>query len=421
MERTSRPFRILVATSVAGFLQILLPTAALAAPGDLDSTFDGDGKATMPILQQASGTGTAIQGDGKIVVVGDAFNGSNYDFAVARFDPGGTPDPTFDGDGKAVAFYIMYDDFLSDVAIQSDGKIVGAGSSGSDIALVRFKTNGTLDPMFSGDGKVKTDLGATEAAQTMAIQPNGKIVVAGWTGPSGGSRNFVVARYKTDGTLDGGFSRDGVVTTDFGGFDKAYGVAIQADGKIVVAGGTGVGACCDKFALARYTSSGILDSTFDMDGRLTTDLGPSQDQGFSLALQPDQKIVVGGYSFNGTNFDLALARYEAGGSLDLTFSGDGKQIVNLGSGDTIFDIALQADGKVVAVGDSGTPNVFHFAVARIKTGGALDQNFSGDGKLTTTFGASFETARAVAIQSNGRIVAAGRTGGQFAVARYLAA
>jgi uncharacterized delta-60 repeat protein len=421
MRRTTRPLRILVGASVAGLVQLLLPTAAFAAPGDLDPTFDGDGKATMPILNGASGTGTAIQGDGKIVVAGSAFNGTNYDFAVARFDPGGTPDPTFDGDGKAVAFFIMYDDILNDVAIQSDGKIVAAGFSGSDIALVRFKTNGTLDPTFSGDGKVKTDLGATEAAQTMAIQPDGKIVVAGWTGPSGGTRNFAVARYKTDGTLDGGFSRDGIVTTDFGGFDKAYGVAIQANGSIVVAGGTGTGACCDKFALARYKPNGGPDLTFDTDGRVTTDIGPSAEQIFSLALQPDQRIVVAGYSFNGTNFDFALARYTTGGGPDLTFSGDGKQIVDLGSGDTIFDIALQSDGKIVAAGDSGTPNVFHWALARFKTGGALDKNFSGDGRVTTTFGGSFETARAVALQSNGRIVGAGRTGGQFAVARYLAA
>jgi uncharacterized delta-60 repeat protein len=409
-----------LAASVAALLQVIVPGTALAAPGDLDPTFDGDGKATLSILQGSSGGGTAIQGDGKIVVVGSAYNGSNQDFAVARFDSAGAPDPTFDGDGKATAFYIMYNDYLNDVAIQSDGKIVAAGSSGSDIALVRFKSNGSLDPMFSGDGKQRTDLGATETAQAMALQPDGKIVVAGWSGVSN-NKNWVVARYNADGTLDGTFSRDGIVTTDFGATDEAYAVEIQADGKIVVGGGTGSGGCCLKFALARYKPNGGLDPAFDTDGRLTTDLGPDQDQVWGLAIQGDQRIVAAGYTFNGTDLDFAVNRYETDGSPDLTFSGDGKQTVDYGTGDTAFAVALQSDGKIVVAGDSGIPTTFHWALARLKPGGALDKNFSGDGKLTTTFGGNFETARSVALQSNGRIVAAGRSTQQFAVARYLAA
>jgi uncharacterized delta-60 repeat protein len=420
MRRTRRPFRFLVGATLVVLVQIIVPADAMAAPGDLDPSFDGDGKATLTILQGSLGGGMAIQGDGRIVVAGTAFNGSNQDFAVARFDAAGAPDPTFDGDGKATAFYIMLNDFLNDVAIQTDGKIVAAGSSGSDIALVRFKSNGTLDPMFSGDGKQRTDLGATESAQAMALQPDGKIVVAGWSGMSN-TKNFVVARYTADGTLDGTFSRDGIVTTDFGATDEAYAVEIQADSKIVVAGGTGTGGCCDKFALARYKPNGGLDPAFDTDGRLTTDLGPSQDQVWGLAIQGDQRIVAAGYTFNGTDLDFAVLRYETDGSPDLTFSGDGRQTVDFGTGDTAFAIALQPDGKIVAVGDSGTPNTFHWAVARLKPGGALDKNFSADGKVTTTFGRNFETARAVALQSNGRIVAAGRATQQFAVARYLAA
>jgi uncharacterized delta-60 repeat protein len=420
MQQASRSFRVLLAASVAALLQVIVPGTAFATPGDLDGTFDGDGKATLTILQGSIGRGVAVQADGKIVVAGSAFNGSNQDFAVARFDSSGVPDPTFDGDGKAVAFYIMFNDYLFDVAVQSNGKIVAAGSSGSDIALVRFKENGMLDPTFSGDGKVKTDLGATESARSLAIQPNGKILVTGFTG-SGNTQNFAVARYNPDGTLDTRFSRDGIVTTDFGGTDEAYSVAIQADGGIVVGGGTGLGGCCDKFALARYTVGGILDPTFDMDGRLTADLGPNIDQVDSLALQADQKIVAGGVTSNGTNLDFVVTRYESGGTPDATFSGDGKQTVDFGAHDTIFGIALQSDGKIVAVGDSGIPTTFHWAVARIKAGGALDKTFSGDGKLTTSFGSNFETAFDVAVQSNGRIVAAGRSGQQFAVTRYLAA
>lgn len=171
---------------------------------------------------------------------------------------------------------------------------------------------------------------------------------------------------------------------------------------------------------AALAAPGDLGPTFDGDGKATMPILKGAS-GSGTAIQSDGKIVVAGNSFNGTDFDFALARYATGGGLDLTFSGDGKQIVDLGAGDSIFDIALQSDGKIVAAGDSGTPNVFHRAIARVKTGGALDKNFSGDGTLTTTFGGSFETARAVALQSNGRIVAAGRAGTQFAVARYLAA
>jgi uncharacterized delta-60 repeat protein len=190
------------------------------------------------------------------------------------------------------------------VAIQSNGKIVVAGYAGGDFALARYNPNGSLDPTFSGDGKQMTDFGRFDGANGMAIQPDGRIVAAGFAL----NGDFGLARYKPNGALDLTFSGDGKQTTDFGGgSDGASGVALQGDGKIVAVGRGGPG---DDFALARYNPNGALDPTFSGDGMQTTDFGASGDGALGVALQGDGKIVaVGG---GGPGGDFALARYLGG-------------------------------------------------------------------------------------------------------------
>ncbi len=217
---------------------------------------------------------------------------------------------------------------------------------------------GDLDVSFSGDGKQTTDFGGSDAAAAVAMQADGKIVVAG---SSGG--NFALARYGADGALDPSFSGDGLVTTDLGGTDTGQGVAIQTDGKIVVAGSSG-----GNFALARYTAGGGLDPSFSGDGLQTTDFG-SADGATAVAIQGDGRIVVGGIS--GGNF--ALARYDTAGGLDPSFSGDGKQTTGFGGNDSSNDVAIGADGTIVVVGTQAVANgrAANVAVARYTPGGAL--------------------------------------------------
>ena len=174
---------------------------------------------------------------------------------------------------------------------------------------------GDLDVSFSGDGKQTTDFGGADVASAVAVQADGKLVVAGTS-----DGNFALARYGVDGALDPSFSGDGLVTTDLGGTDDGQGVAIQADGKIVV-----VGSSDGNFALARYTAGGGLDPSFSGDGLQTTDFGAA-DGATAVAIQGDGRIVVGGSSGG----DFALARYDAAGELDPSFSGDGKQTTGFG-------------------------------------------------------------------------------------------
>lgn len=282
---------------------------------------------------------------------------------------------------------------------------------------------GDLDLTFNGTGKVITPIGFDDGAQSIAIQSDGKIVVAGYDFSSS-KYNFALVRYNTDGSLDMTFDGDGIVVTAIGAStDVAFAVAIQADGKIVVAGESYNGANYD-FAVARYNADGTLDTTgFGTGtGKVTTPIGAGNDIAFSVAVQTDGKIVVAGYSRNGTDEDFALVRYNADGSLDTGFNGTGKVVTPTGAGnDHIYNIKIDSTGRIVAGGKIGVNA--DFALARYNSNGSLDTAFDGDGILTTAFGAGDEIVNSVALQADGKIVAAGYasfpgTALDFALARY---
>jgi uncharacterized delta-60 repeat protein len=243
-------------------------------------------------------------------------NSGNYDFAVYRFNPNGTPDTTFSGDGMLnTGFGSGRVDFANDLKIRS-GKIVVAGMTcdsneeNCNFALARYTANGTLDTTFSTDGKLITDFGGgDDRGKALAIQSNGKIVVAGNTVKPAYSI-IALARYNPNGSLDTTFSGDGKVTTNFtpGVQDDAWDLVIQPDGRIVVIGSTGYAGGRD-FALVRYLSNGSLDTTFGVGGKLTTDFGGEDDVGTALAIQENGRIIAAGWTFDGGDKDFALARY----------------------------------------------------------------------------------------------------------------
>jgi uncharacterized delta-60 repeat protein len=267
-----------------------------------------------------------VQGDGKIVVAGSSYNGFNNDFALALYNANGTLDTLFDSDGRLTSNFGGSNDYGRSVAVQSDGKIVVAGyiytGSSDEFGLARYNANGTLDTSFDGDGRARTAIGR---ASSVAVQGDGKIVVAGFN-----SVDFALARYNANGTLDMSFDGDGTLATDFGASDGGRSVAVQSDGKIVVAG-TSFG----DFALARYNGNGTLDTSFDGDGKLTTGFGLSDDYVNGVALQSDGKIVVAGYSDSGSRNDFALARYE-GVSTPPTLVGDYNQNNVVDAGDFVL-------------------------------------------------------------------------------------
>ena len=236
----------------------------------------------------------------------------------------------------------------------------GGGGSGNTTPQA-----GSLDTTFNTNGKVTTPIGSGSRAHAIAIQTDGKIVVAGNAG-NGTNIDFALARYNKNGSLDTTFDTDGIVTTPIGsGNNGAYAIAIQTDGKIVVAGYAGNGTPYRIFALARYKTDGSLDTTFNTNGKVITPIGSGNNGAYAIAIQTDGKIVVAGYALKGTNFDFALARYNTDGSLDRTFDTDGKVTTPIGSDDDFAHaIAIQTDGKIVVAGDAYNDTNSDFALAR---------------------------------------------------------
>src|SRR3954470_1394584 len=260
---------------------------------------------------------------------------------------------------------------------------------------------GDLDPSFGMGGKTVTRFfnnGGIEInyPRAIALQPDGKMIVAGRAYSSQTGDDFAIARYNPDGTLDAGFGSNGLVRTDFFGLtDQAMGVAVLPDGKIIAGGFAVVGFINNQadaaFALARYNSNGTLDAAFGSGGKVTTNFFDSLDEAFAMVLQPDGKIVLAGFVTqgidNGERYDFAVVRYQPDGSLDATFGNGGKTFTDFaGRGDRAYWAALQPDGKIVLAGVAyGVTTDADFALARYNTNGTLDITFNGTGKITTDF------------------------------------
>jgi uncharacterized delta-60 repeat protein len=348
----------------------------------------------------------------------------DYDYAVARYNSDGSLDTSFNGTGKVTTAIGSTFDYGQAVVMQSDGKIVVAGFSSNpsndDFSAVRYNGNGSLDTSFNGTGKVITDFGgANDSGYSAAIQSDGKILVAGTTAIT--TNKFAVVRYNSNGSLDTSFNGSGKVSTVIGGNDdEALSVIVQTDGKILAAGFSFNGATYD-FAVVRYNSNGSLDTSFNGTGKVTTSIGTSDDQGHSVAIQSDGKIVVAGFSDNGSNYDFAVVRYNSNGSLDTSFNGTGKVTTDLGNFDAGYSVALQSDGKIVVGGYTDDTVEKDFAVVRYNSNGSLDTSFSGTGKVITDVD-NQDVGYSMALQADGKIVVAGYTTNpnyDFAVLRYV--
>ncbi len=421
-----------VLLTVLGFL--ILPGFSQANDGNLDLGFSGDGKVVTDFSPvRAWAEAVAIQGDGKIVAVGIV----ESDFTIIRYEADGDLDATF-GSGGIVRLSLSPTDYAiaTAVALQPDNKIVVAGRAiGSpiprlDFALVRLNSDGSLDSSFGAGGKVITFLSADdEGISAMKIQPDGKIVVAGFT--QSPNLTFALARYNSNGSLDSSFGMGGIVATVFFAPNgvrqsaEGYDVALQPDGKIVVAGLIQSGAYGD-FGLARYNSNGTLDSTFGYQGVVTTDFSLCDDRAWSLALQGDGKLVAAGRACN----QFGVARYLSSGELDSTFGMGGRVTTHVDPVaiyDEAQDVVMQRDGKILVGGQAfNAAGNYDFALVRFLTDGTLDPSFGLAGKLTTDFNES-DVINDLALQADGKIVAAGYsdytfTSGpkpNFALARYL--
>jgi uncharacterized delta-60 repeat protein len=402
--------------------------------GQPDITFGTGGTTSVNFGGNDTAAGMAIQADGKYVVAGGTT--ANGNAALARFNADGSLDTIF-GSGGAVTLNVPSDvAYFNDVAIQPNGDIVAVGNvavtntTSDSLFIARFLPNGALDTTFGTGGKVFVTITSSspEAAEAVAIQPDGKIVVAGYadSGTSGNSQ-FALIRLTTAGSLDSTFGSSGVVKTSIGTgtVDTASALVLQPDGGIVVAGQTNNPTSkVSAFALVRYTAAGSLDSTFGTGGIVSTSTG-GLDFARAIAIQADLKIVVAGHATVGSAGAFALARYNTNGSLDGTFGSTGTKVDSIATDSYgLTSLAIQANGKIVAAGTTVVNANEAFAVIRYNADGSRDATFGTNGTTTTNFSTGSDIPTALVINGSGAIAVAGSAatasnGVNFALARYL--
>lgn len=360
---------------------LLISSATFTQPGTLDETFGEGGKVLTQL--NAKSYASILQADGKIITAGYASNEKTAGFFIARYLTDGKLDVTF-------------------------------GDSG--YAITHFDFNGSVD-----DGYF------LEVIHAVTIQPDGKIVAAGYgihgyfydaeIGPVY-NMSFLVARYLPDGTLDSSFGGDGTVDTDFGKLEEAYAVVIQPDGKIIVGGSVAPAPgqpqeLISDFCMVRYLSNGQLDQSFGNGGIVTTNFKDVDSETItSLAIQEDGKIVAGGKNpelGNETKSEFVLARYQTNGTLDASFGDSGVIKTDFGAnGEQINDIVLQNDGKIVAAGISNNNSfIANMAIARYNFDGTPDQSFANEGRVSIKFEEGAARGSSVLLQSNGKILVSG--------------
>jgi uncharacterized delta-60 repeat protein len=426
-----------VAAAVAALLVVIVPTAraeesgnaspGAARSGTADVSFGTDGS----FRTNLGGTydwayATVIQPDGRILAAGVSNAQGTHDFAVARYTADRDLDPTFGAGGVTLIDFGDSYDWAYAMALQPDGRIVVAGVS-----------NGSLDANFGRGGLVTGQWRSLSAdiVRGIALQPDGRIVVAGVTyddvvtpSPHG---DFMVARFLSDGQPDFGFGIGGVMTTDFDNktYDDAYAVVLQRDGSIVLGGytnsgsGPGVLFGADQLALARYTAQGLLDATFGQGGKLVFDGGSLDERILALAPAEDGSLFAGGYVNGEKRSDLLLARITPEGELEPGFgtTAMGFSVNNLGThSERVASVVIQPDGKIVAGGQTAVANHADFAIFRYDAGGLLDETFGKGGVASFDFGGREDRVHAVALQPDGKIVAVGQSEADFALARFIA-
>lgn len=300
------------------------------------------------------------------------------------------------------------------VAAQHDGKIVVAGDAlvgrADQFAVMRYNSDGSLDKSFNHGGKLTTAVGTgTCRGEGVALQADGKIVVVGSSFNAGGQACFTVLRCRADGSLDTSFGDSGKLTTSVGSsHSAAKNVTVQSDGKIVVAGDVFIDKNNNDFAVVRYNPNGTLDTSFNETGKTTADFG-SRDIGRGVAMHNDDRIVVAGYTANESKEKCALVCFKTNGTLDTSFNGTGKVTTDFGGDGNAEgqNVTVQTDGKIVVVGYATTAQIQQFALARFNADGTLDRSFGVTGRVITAVAINGSNATAVSLQKDGKIVVAG--------------
>jgi uncharacterized delta-60 repeat protein len=403
------------------------PGTALAATGGaFDPSFSKDGWQLARYQHTVDfADAVARQSDGKILAGGGVEVPDGGDFGLVRLTIDGRIDSTFGDHGWAIANF-GGQDLLAALAVQPTGEIVAAGYTFQgghyDFAVARFTSTGQLDPTFGGgDGMVTTDFGHGDDFGDGVTLDGTNIVVSGAAQSATGDNDFALAMYDASGAPVASFGTGGKVTTDVSGShanDSAPAVTVQ-NGNIVAAGYANVGGGGYDFAAAEYDSTGSLVPTFGGgDGIVTTDFGHGNDIGSSVALDGND-IVVGGTASNGTNDDFAAAVYTPLGTLDPTIGGGMLTSDVGGKDDEGYGVGVDSQSRIVLAGKSLFGHKSHIGLARFTSNGSPDATFGNGGKEAVTLGRRATAAFGVTIQPDDKIVTAGYARASFAIARFL--
>ena len=415
-------------------LAILVSCApSVWADGTLDPNFGTGGIVTTPLNGGGLARQAVTQTDGKLVVVGNGFNlatpTSVGDIVLARYLPNGSLDPTFGSGGLVVTHIpgLSGSDTAYDVALQSDGRIVVVGLKSEaqfEMIAIRYLGDGALDPSFGVNGIARPSLPGSNSALAVAIQTDGAILLGGMTRPSSAPQRMSVVRLQANGSLDGTFGSGGVASVDASGNGTGaivFDMALQTDGRPVLTGFVVPNGGADaQIATVRFTTTGLPDGSFGTDGVVRTNVGALDEVGIGVAVQPDGRVVVGGYT-GGANQEALVVRYTAGGTLDPSFGTGGMATLNLGVQNQARALIVQPDGKIVTAGLHGT-SLSDFMLARFTSTGVLDPTFGSAGIVITSTSAGPDEGNGIHIPSPDRILVAGQNdnGTGFALARYSA-
>lgn len=397
----------------AGLASFAPAAIAKPQPGDLDRSFGGTGVAsTQACRPSGPEAGVAIDRSKRIVV---ACNNSTG-FTVARFEPYGEPDPSFGLDGQVPLHFHDSNVSVSSVAVKPGGVIV-AGTAcprggHCQFAITKLRAQGGRNRGFGERGTAMVDFGKVGVANSVAIDPRGRIVVAG-TICGQVHCDFGVARLTKDGELDRGFSKDGRVVTnvdpgDRRAFTDVNAMAIDSRGRIVAAGNASPG----RVALVRYAKDGHPNGSFGRDGIAVKDLNHLSGID-GIAVTPKDKIVAAGGYKQHSGGSVVLARFDRSGRVDSSFGKAGEVVANVSGRQnaSVGGVALDSKNRIVVAGKH------EFTVARFKPNGNLDHSFGHRGRVTKDINGA--QARAVTIDSRNRPVVAGDGGLDLVVARFI--
>lgn len=409
------PANAAAALSATAALAVAAALAVTAVPVRADAQADatrrgcpGDQVVTTRVSGLAdSALAMAVQRDGKLVVVGHSGMGAQ-DWTVMRYDSNGALDATFGSNGIVRTAFSGGSAMANAVAVQPDGKIVAAGimfeSSGSlgDFGLARYRTDGSLDPSFGSGGMVRTDVGGHDGIRALAIQPDGRLVVAGYM-HSYGTMTFAatVARYNPDGSLDTRFNSDGTFLASGAVLlNEASALGLQRDGKIVIAG--------NGFNVVRLNRDGTPDTGFGAGGKVTADLSAESAEADALVIQPDGKILAAGMaSKSNVSGGFALARYLSNGRPDSRFGTGGTVYMERVGGiklGQVLGLALR-NGQILAAGWVSNGASMDLGVAAYRRDGTLDTRFGTGGVVTGDFTTGAGKAQAIAVIRGGLVMA----------------